>query len=141
VRRAQAHDFDTHVARLPALLAASSVPSVSSQQSAISSQQSAASSRQLSALIPQPSAVSPHSAAASALVEPLTEREREVLELIAAGLSNQEIADHLILSVGTVKWYAGQIYGKLAVQSRSQAIARAHALQLLTQSPYRNTGS
>jgi ATP/maltotriose-dependent transcriptional regulator MalT len=65
------------------------------------------------------------------LVEPLTEREREILQLIAAGLSNQAIATRLMLSLGTVKWYSGQIYGKLAVQTRTQAIARAHELRLL----------
>ena len=63
--------------------------------------------------------------------EALTGRERDILQLIATGLSNQEIADRLILSVGTVKWYTGQIYSKLAVQSRTQAIARAHVLRLL----------
>lgn len=68
---------------------------------------------------------------AQPLVEPLTEREREVLELIARGLSNQQIADTLILSVGTIKWYARQIYGKLGVQTRTQAIARARELDLL----------
>jgi predicted ATPase/DNA-binding CsgD family transcriptional regulator len=65
------------------------------------------------------------------LVEPLTSRELEVLQLIAAGLSNQQIADQLILSVGTVKFYTGQIYGKLGVNSRTQAIAQARMLSLL----------
>ncbi|HMN26959.1 MAG TPA: response regulator transcription factor, partial [Caldilineaceae bacterium] len=65
------------------------------------------------------------------LVEPLTEREFEVLQLIADGMSNQQIADKLILSVGTVKFYTGQIYGKLGVNSRTQAVAQARALQLL----------
>jgi len=66
------------------------------------------------------------------LVEALTDREREVLDLLAAGLSNGEIAQRLILSVGTVKWYTRQIYGKLGVQSRTQAIARARELHLLS---------
>jgi LuxR family transcriptional regulator, maltose regulon positive regulatory protein len=64
--------------------------------------------------------------------ESLTEREHDILQLIATSLSNQEIAARLILSVGTVKWYTGQIYSKLAVQSRTQAVARAHMLQLLS---------
>ncbi|RIK41987.1 MAG: hypothetical protein DCC55_10265 [Chloroflexi bacterium] len=69
--------------------------------------------------------------AAQPLIEPLTSRELEVLGLVAQGLSNQQIADELILSVGTVKFYTGQIYGKLGVNSRTQAVAQARALQLL----------
>lgn len=64
------------------------------------------------------------------LDEPLTERELEVLHHIASGESNQEIAQQLVLSVGTVKWYVSQIFGKLQVRSRTQAIARARALHL-----------
>jgi predicted ATPase/DNA-binding CsgD family transcriptional regulator len=71
------------------------------------------------------------SAPPSALPEPLTEREREVLELVAEGLSNQAIAERLILSLGTVKWYTGQIYAKLGVQTRTQAVVRARAVGLL----------
>jgi predicted ATPase/DNA-binding CsgD family transcriptional regulator len=65
------------------------------------------------------------------LIEPLTSRELEVLELIANGLTNQQIADELILSVGTVKFYTSQIYGKLGVSSRTQAVARARALDMV----------
>jgi LuxR family maltose regulon positive regulatory protein len=54
-----------------------------------------------------------------------------VLGLIAEGLSNRAIADRLVLSVGTVRWYAQQIYGKLGVGSRTQALARARAQGLL----------
>jgi ATP/maltotriose-dependent transcriptional regulator MalT len=61
----------------------------------------------------------------------LTEREHTILVLIAEGLSNQEIADRLILSLGTVKWYTGQIYSKLGVQTRTQAVAHARVLHLL----------
>ena len=64
------------------------------------------------------------------LVEPLSERELEVLQLVIAGLSNNEIADRLIISPSTVKTHINRIFGKLAVQSRAQAIARAHALGL-----------
>lgn len=67
----------------------------------------------------------------AALVEPLTDRELEVLQLIAAGLTNQQIAAELIISVGTAKWYTGQIYGKLNVSTRTQAVARARELSLL----------
>ena len=65
------------------------------------------------------------------LPEPLTPREREVLELIAAGLSNPEIAARLFITVGTVKTYVNSIFGKLAVTSRTQAVARARTLGLL----------
>ncbi len=67
----------------------------------------------------------------SPLVEPLTERELEVLRLLVAGLSNQAIAQELIVTVGTVKRHINSIYGKLAVNSRTQAVDRAHTLQLL----------
>jgi LuxR family maltose regulon positive regulatory protein len=67
----------------------------------------------------------------SALIEPLSERELEVLRLVADGLSNQEIADALILSVGTVKAHVHNVYGKLGVHGRTQAIARARELRLL----------
>jgi LuxR family maltose regulon positive regulatory protein len=59
------------------------------------------------------------------LIEPLSERELEILQLIAAGLSNRQIADTLILTVGTVKWYLNNIYGKLGVASRTLAVATA----------------
>jgi LuxR family transcriptional regulator, maltose regulon positive regulatory protein len=65
------------------------------------------------------------------LIEPLTEREREVLQLLAEGASNREIAQRLILSTGTVKKYVYNICGKLGVQSRMQALVRARALHLL----------
>jgi LuxR family maltose regulon positive regulatory protein len=65
------------------------------------------------------------------LVEPLTERELEVLRLLVAGLSNTEIARELIITVGTVKRHVNSIYGKLGVQSRTQAVARALTLHVL----------
>jgi NarL family two-component system response regulator LiaR len=55
----------------------------------------------------------------------LTEREREVLALMVDGLSNQEIADRLFLSLGTVKFHAGNIYSKLGVDSRVAAVTMA----------------
>jgi LuxR family maltose regulon positive regulatory protein len=66
------------------------------------------------------------------LVEPLSNRELEVLQLIAAGLSNQEIAARLVVTVGTVKSHVNHLFGKLAVTSRTQAVARARELGLLT---------
>jgi LuxR family maltose regulon positive regulatory protein len=68
---------------------------------------------------------------APALVEPLSERELEVLRLMAAGLSNAEIADRLVVAVGTVKKHTHNIFGKLEVRSRAQAILRAGELKLL----------
>ncbi|HMA38364.1 MAG TPA: LuxR C-terminal-related transcriptional regulator [Chloroflexia bacterium] len=65
------------------------------------------------------------------LGEPLSEREREVLRLIIAGCSNREIADRLVIAVSTVKWYVNAIYGKLQVESRTKAIARARELNLV----------
>jgi LuxR family maltose regulon positive regulatory protein len=67
-----------------------------------------------------------------ALVEPLTARELEVLRLIAAGDSNHAIAEKLVITVSSVKKHAGNIYGKLSVSSRTQAIAQARLLGLLS---------
>jgi LuxR family maltose regulon positive regulatory protein len=62
------------------------------------------------------------------LPEPLSEQELRVLGLIVAGNSNQEIADELVISVGTAKWHVHNILQKLGVSNRSQAIARAREL-------------
>ena len=51
---------------------------------------------------------------------------------MAAGHTNQQIAEALIISVGTTKWYTSEIYGKLGVNNRTQAVARARELGLLT---------
>jgi ATP/maltotriose-dependent transcriptional regulator MalT len=61
----------------------------------------------------------------------LSERELEVLRLIARGLSNAQIAQNLHLAIGTVKAHTGNIYGKLGVKSRTQAIAHAQHLKLV----------
>jgi LuxR family maltose regulon positive regulatory protein len=62
------------------------------------------------------------------LVEPLSGHEIEILQLIAAGLTNKEIAQKLYISVRTVKFHTGNLFGKLGVKSRTEAIARAHTL-------------
>ena len=61
----------------------------------------------------------------------LSEREREIMRLLASGRSNQEIADQLIIAMSTVKWHVRQIFNKLGVNSRTQAIAQARELNLL----------
>jgi LuxR family maltose regulon positive regulatory protein len=65
------------------------------------------------------------------LIEPLTERELEVLRLIAQGLSNREIGERLFLALSTVKGHARIIFDKLQVKSRTEAVARARELGLL----------
>lgn len=65
------------------------------------------------------------------LVEPLSERELEVLQLVAQGLSNREISERLYLALSSVKGHNRNIFGKLQVQRRTEAVARARALNLL----------
>ncbi len=65
------------------------------------------------------------------LVEPLSERELEVLTLLASGRSNKEIAKDLFVSVGTVKTHTNNIYRKLGVRNRAEALARSRSLKLL----------
>jgi LuxR family maltose regulon positive regulatory protein len=65
------------------------------------------------------------------LIEPLSGRELEVLRLIAQGLSNSEIAARLVITLSTVKGHTANIYSKLAVNSRTQAAARARELGLI----------
>ena len=65
------------------------------------------------------------------LIEPLSPRELEVLQLISQGLSNQEIADRLFLALSTVKGYTRTLFDKLQVQRRTEAVARARELGLL----------
>jgi LuxR family maltose regulon positive regulatory protein len=65
------------------------------------------------------------------LIEPFNDRERHILRLMSAMLSNREIANELYLSVNTVKWYARQIYEKLGVANRREAVGHARELGLL----------
>jgi LuxR family maltose regulon positive regulatory protein len=75
---------------------------------------------------PSPSAIHP-----SSLVEPLSKRELEVLQLIAQGLSNREISERLFVALSTVKGHNLRIFSKLEVQRRTEAVARARELGLL----------
>jgi LuxR family maltose regulon positive regulatory protein len=65
------------------------------------------------------------------LIDPLSERELEVLNLVAQGLSNDQISKRLFLSVNTVKGHNLRIFGKLQAKSRTEAVARARELGLL----------
>ena len=64
------------------------------------------------------------------LIDPLSEQELRILKLLTAGKSNQDIADELVISVGTAKWHVHNILQKLGVGNRSQAVARARELGL-----------
>jgi LuxR family maltose regulon positive regulatory protein len=65
------------------------------------------------------------------LIEPLSQRELEILRLMAQGLSNRQICDRLFLALDTVKGHNTRIFGKLQVQRRTEAVARARELGLL----------
>jgi LuxR family maltose regulon positive regulatory protein len=65
------------------------------------------------------------------IVEPLSERELEILRLVAEGKSNQQVAEKLVIATGTVKKHLNNIFGKLGVQSRTQCVARARELNVL----------
>jgi LuxR family maltose regulon positive regulatory protein len=66
-----------------------------------------------------------------ALIEPLSQRELEVLHLIALGRTNKEIAQQLVVAPGTVKAHTSHIYRKLVVTNRTEAVARARQLGIL----------
>ncbi len=67
------------------------------------------------------------------LLDPLSQRELEVLQLLAGGASNQEIATTLVVAPGTVKLHVSHILSKLGVNNRTRAILRARDLGLLTE--------
>jgi LuxR family maltose regulon positive regulatory protein len=67
----------------------------------------------------------------SALIEPLSDREMQVLKLLADRLSNPEIAQRLFISLPTVKSHTRNIYGKLGVHDRKEAVVRARELGIL----------
>ncbi len=72
-----------------------------------------------------------HESMPSSLIEPLSEREIDILELIAAGQSNHIIAEKLSISENTVKWHLKNIFGKLSVNKRAAAVVTAQQLKLL----------
>jgi LuxR family maltose regulon positive regulatory protein len=78
-----------------------------------------------------PSPTNPTAQAQASLVEPLTERELDVLRLLATGQPNRAIAETLVLSLGTVKVHTRNIYGKLGVSNRTQAVTRARDMGLV----------
>jgi LuxR family maltose regulon positive regulatory protein len=65
------------------------------------------------------------------LIEPLSERELEVLRLVAQGLTNNEISQRLVLALSTVKGHNLRIFSKLQARNRSEAVTRARELGLL----------
>ena len=65
------------------------------------------------------------------LLDPLSERELEVLQLLARGASNQEIAQELVIAVDTVKRHVSHIFSKLGVNNRVQAVRQAREIDLL----------
>ena len=80
---------------------------------------------------PEPLSAPQARRARAALIEPLSARELEVLGAIAEGLTNQETAQRLCISERTVKWHASNIYGKLQVSNRTEAVAKAQSLGIL----------
>jgi LuxR family maltose regulon positive regulatory protein len=87
--------------------------------------------RLLAAFEPPKAAATAARPGAAGLAEPLTARETEILRLVASGMQNQEIADHLVISLATVKRHIANTYGKLDVGNRTAAVARASELLLL----------
>jgi LuxR family transcriptional regulator, maltose regulon positive regulatory protein len=75
--------------------------------------------------------VSEKQATDACLADPMTRRERELLDLLDKGLSNQQIADRVNLSVPTVKWHFYKLFAKLQVKNRAAALAKARSLSLL----------
>jgi LuxR family maltose regulon positive regulatory protein len=99
----------------------------------LDSQQSACTQRLLAAFASEPRRPLPSAQPEldrEELVEPLSEREHEVLRLICRGYSNQEISEQLVVTLNTVKKHNTNIFGKLGVNNRAQAILRARELEL-----------
>jgi len=73
----------------------------------------------------------PHPAAVAGLIDPLTSRELEVLQMLAAGKSNQAIAAELVVTLDTVKKHVSHLLGKLGAANRTEAVSRARELSLI----------
>ena len=101
---------------------------------AVASDIGGAYARNLLSALEQQSQKSSHAIATQHLVQPLTKREIEIIRLIAAGMRNQEIADHLFISLSTVKRHIANAYGKLGASHRTEAINEATRLGLLSSS-------
>jgi LuxR family maltose regulon positive regulatory protein len=69
---------------------------------------------------------------ADPLLEPLTDRQRDILQLLADGHANREIAKHLSIAEGTVKAHLNQVFGKLGARNRTEAVATARQLGMLS---------
>jgi LuxR family maltose regulon positive regulatory protein len=65
------------------------------------------------------------------LIEDLTEREYDIIKLVAKGYTNKSIADELYITVGTTKWHLSNIYSKLQVKNRTEAIIKSKKLNIL----------
>ncbi|MGI5837221.1 MAG: LuxR C-terminal-related transcriptional regulator [Chloroflexota bacterium] len=117
---ASQHIYPEYVGRLLAAFPAGR------QQSAFSNQLSA-----ITRKISEPRTQNPELSTQNSLVEPLSERELEVLRLIAEGLSNEEIAQRLVVSLPTIKFHTSNIYGKLSVRNRTEAVAKARGRDIL----------
>lgn len=75
--------------------------------------------------------VHPAQTPSAPLIEPLSEREHNVLKFVAAGLATEDVAQALVISLGTVRTHLKHIYGKLDAHNRVQAVERAQALNLV----------
>jgi LuxR family transcriptional regulator, maltose regulon positive regulatory protein len=87
--------------------------------------------RQRHRLLPSPNSRLPQPPQSNPPTEPLRQRELEVLQLVAQGLSNSEIGERLFLALDTVKGHNRKIFEKLQVQRHTEAVARARELGLL----------
>jgi LuxR family maltose regulon positive regulatory protein len=88
--------------------------------------------RLLAAFSGHPSQQARQPSRADDIIEPLSKRELSVLQFLADGLSNKQIATQLYLSLSTIKFHTSNIYGKLGVKSRTEALVRARTLGLLS---------
>ena len=132
-RQQAAQNLAYHQTTRPAKLSAATSEPIEKLAAALLVELAQLSSESLASPTPQSEPPEPMPLPAQNLVEPLTRRELEVLQLLATGLSNQQIANHFIVAIGTVKSHTAQIYGKLGVNNRTQAVTVARKLGLLAE--------